>query len=132
MNRLIMAVAALIPLVGHAGAFEEAEALRVQGKHVDALPFYLEAAKTGHPVANHWAGTYYYEGMGVEANSDKSAPYFLAAAHLGVEGSMVYLANMFYSGNGFPKDCDRSEYWITKASNGAPAKEWKERLERCQ
>lgn len=131
MFRLALAFLGLVPALALAGAFEDAEALRLRGDHHAALPLYLEAAKEAHPIANHWAGTYYMEGLGTEPNPSKAAPYFLAAAHLGVPGSMVYLAGMFLTGNGVPIDCTRAEYWIARASDGSPAKEWKDKLSRC-
>lgn len=132
MKRLLALMLVIMSSAAIAGSFEDAEALRIGAKHSEALPLYLEASKEGHPVANHWVGTYYLEGVGVEKDPGKAATYLLAAAHLGVEGSMVYLANMYYSGEGVQKDCGRAELWITKASHGAPDQEWKERLAQCQ
>ena len=122
----------LAPLTLYAGTFEDAEAFRTEGNHREALTLYKQAADEAHPIANHWVGTYYKEGIIVEKNSKIAANYFLPAAALGVKGSMVYLANMYISGDGLPKDCAAARYWIYKASSGNPATEWKEKLNNCE
>lgn len=132
MRRLLLMTLAIIPSLVFGGAFEEAEALRTQGKFEEAFLLYLKASSQGHPTANHWAGTFYLEGIGVKKDPAKAGVHFLAAAEQGVEGSMVYLANMYYSGEGFPKDCKRAEYWIAKSSHGSPHQGWVERLRRCE
>ena len=132
MKHIYLVLLILVPLNLNADAFEDAETLRTAGNHHEALILYKQAASEAHPIANHWVGTYYKEGISVEKNSKIAAIYFLPAAALGVEGSMVYLANMYLSGEGLPKDCVAAKYWIYKASNDNPAIEWKEKLNDCE
>ena len=118
-------------IAASAGGFEQAESFRIQGNHAKALSLYIAAAADGHPVANHWAGIYYFEGFGVDRNAIEAAKYFLASAQTGVEGSMIYLAKIYLKGEGLPKDCERAKYWITRATRGNISKAWKAELKSC-
>ena len=132
MHYQLIILLTLLPFIVNAGAFEDAEKLRASGDHQAALILYKEAASQAHPIANHWVGTYYKEGISVDKDSRIAAIYFLPAAALGVDGSMVYLANIYISGDGLPKDCEAAEYWILKATNGNLPNEWKEKLGNCE
>ena len=95
------------------------------------MRLYLKAAAKGNPVASHWAGKYYFEGIGTDRNSAEAAGYFLAGARKGVEESMVYLARIYLLGDGLPKDCARAHYWIERASRGKIPAGWKTSLAAC-
>ena len=120
-----------VALPANAGDFESAEVLRFRGDHARALPLYQKAAAKGHPLANHWAGTYLIRGIGTDRNAVEAARYFLAGARAGVEESMVYLANLYLHGEGLAKDCQRARYWITRATRGNLPEAWKIELGAC-
>ena len=120
-----------LSLPAQAGDFEAAETFRNRGDHARALPLYLKAAAQGHPLASHWAGFYYLEGIGTDQNVVKAAGFFLEGAHGGVENSMVYLAKLYLRGDGVPKDCERARYWITRATRGRLPLGWKIDLNAC-
>ena len=112
--------------------FSEAEKQRLIGNQEKAFHLYLKAAKDGNPIASHWIGTYYYEGITVKKDIQKAIPYFLSAAKNGVGGSMVYLANIYLLGTEVEKDCDEARFWITKASDGELNTSWKNDLDACK
>ncbi len=113
-----------------ASPFDTAEKYRTTGNHEKAIEYYQ--LSEGHPVAAHWLGTYYYDGVVVEQSFVKAVSYFETAAKLGVNGSMVYLANMYLSGNGLNKNCQQARYWVNKFSNNAPSASWLELLQACK
>jgi len=120
-----------VSIAASAGSFEQAESFRLQGNHSEALSLYIAAAASGHPAASHWAGTYYFEGFGVDRNAIEAAKYFLFGAQMGVEDSMIYLARIYLKGDGLPKDCARAKYWITRATRGNLGKVWETELRMC-
>mgnify|MGYP000554002530 FL=1 len=112
--------------------FELAEQSRLNGAHELAIKLYEEASKSGNPLASHWAGTYYLDGVGVKQNSFKAHKFFLHAAQNGIDGSMIYLANMYLSGNGVSLDCKEAIYWLSKSFGKNIPKAWQQRLSDCE
>ncbi len=114
----------------NADTLDLAEKYRLSGKHEKAVEYYQ--LSEGNPVALHWLGTYYYDGVVVQQNYTKAASYFKIAANSDVEGSMVYLANMYLSGNGVGKNCKQAKYWANKFSNNSPSESWVKLLNACK
>ena len=112
--------------------FEKAELARTKEDWKGALIYYERAAETGNPVAAHWIGTFYLEGLGVEKNPVYAASFFSLAANEGVVGSMVNLANMRLSGNGVSKDCKKAKEWVLKFSKGPMPPAWEKQIASCE
>lgn len=129
MVRLLIALI-FFSACANASPFDTAEKYRTSGEHKKAVEHYQ--LSEGNPIAAHWLGTYYYDGVAVKQNYLKAATYFKKAAELGVNGSMVYLANMYLSGNGVGKNCQQAKYWVNKFSNNAPSKSWADSLNACK
>ncbi|MEZ5525338.1 MAG: tetratricopeptide repeat protein [Pseudomonadales bacterium] len=112
-------------------SFELAEDARLKQDWEVAISEYEKAFEKGNPIAAHWLGTFYLDGIGVTQNSVHAAVYFYFAANEGVQGSMVYLANMHISGNGVIQDCAKATSWVNKFSSGVISESWQKKLAQC-
>jgi len=133
MNRAIILLLVFFPSLAVAeSSFELAEKARTEKDWALAVSEYEKAANEGHPVAAHWLGTFYFDGVGIKQSYQHAAVYFYIAANQGVQGSMVYLANMHASGQGATKDCDKAASWVVKFTEGAIPEAWSNILAECR
>lgn len=84
---------------------------------VEAVKWYIEAAKLGDPEAQYRLGVCYQEGRGVVQSDDRSMAYFKLAAAQG-NPEALYKAGMgFLWGRGVPKDEREGLKFLIAAAN---------------
>lgn len=131
MKFVLLALVFLTTSSAKSNEFKLAEISRANEAHEIAVKLYEAASEKGNPLASHWAGTYYMDGVGVKKDTAKAFKLFSHAANNEIAGSMVYLANMYLLGIGTKKDCEKSKFWISKASDGKIPEGWRKNLESC-
>lgn len=133
MNRTMAVALTFICAVAMAdSSFELAEVARADKDWVSAFREYEKAVNDGHPVAAHWLGIFYFDGIDTKQSYLQAGAYFSIAANQGVQGSMVYLAKMHVAGQGVAKDCEKAESWVIKLSNGVASDTWSNTLTECR
>ena len=85
------------------------------GNYKDAIHWFKQAEKIGHPGATTAFGEMYLNGTGFEQDYAKAAKYFQKSAHIGEYQAMVFLGDMHQEGLNFQKNPDKAYKWYLKA-----------------
>lgn len=89
-----------------------ADKLEKAGRDAEALYWYEQAAEGGQPGASSDAGSYYYEGIGVEKDEARAVRCFEKDLPFGVVRAHDMLGKAYFQGRGVPQDYQKAYYYL--------------------
>ena len=81
-----------------------------------AIQWYRNAARQGHPGAQHNLGVMYGRGDGVNVDVEEAARWFHRAANKGHFKALMVLGTIYHEGEGVPKDNVQAYKWFKVAA----------------
>ena len=88
----------------------------VQSSRDEGIKWLKEAARQGHPEAQHMLGDCYYYGRGTEPDDSQAVQWYRLAVRAGLLKSKHALANCYYTGRGVGQDYREAIRWFQKGA----------------
>ena len=126
LQRALLVVAALLPLLFSAGSLAHAQSLR-QGvsafnrqDYQQASQVFIPLAEQGNAAAQAYLGFLFETGRGVPQNYTEAAMWYRRAAEQGDSLAQYSLGLLYDRGQGVPRDIVEASKWLNLATAGAP------------
>lgn len=82
-----------------------------------AVYWYMQAARQGHPLSQYNLGHQYLTGIGVKRSETEAMKWWLKAAEQDHPLAQFNVGRGYYLGIGLNEDHPQSEYWFKRAAN---------------
>jgi len=119
MNKVVVALALLAPLIARAG-FDEGVEAYAQADYAKALAEFKPLAEAGDVRSEYFMGFLYRYGYGVKADHGEAGKWFRKAADQGDSRSLYYLGKMYENGEGVERDPVAAHMWLSLSAKQAP------------
>lgn len=111
------AVAAFLGAPAAAGPLEDGTAAYREKEYAKAAELWRPLADSGDAAAQHFLGTLYAEGKGVEQNDGTAFMWFQRAANQGNAAAQYNVGASYAAGTGVAKSDTEAAKWFQRAAN---------------